>query len=82
MRAARIVGDEAIAIIIEPEEFEEFRQKIGSLGSSGDPTTPMGKLLDRLNKLKAGMEDGLLYESPRDMPEPADPLDGIEVVWA
>ena len=63
MRAARIVGDDAVAIIIEPEEFSALMGEISR--APGSP--PMFALYNKLCLLDEGRQDQLLYEAERDL---------------
>ena len=86
MRSARIVGDEAVAIIIEPEELQAVLTYIGH-STPGDHTLPNGikvahALYAKLVQLTTQTEDQLIYENKRDLPAYAEVEPPIEANWS
>jgi hypothetical protein len=78
MRAARIVGDEAVVIIIEPEELATVADDIGIT----DYTIIRAELVGLLRKLQEHPErvTELVYQDRRDMPRGED-VEVVEVNW-
>lgn len=88
MRTARIVGDEAVALIIEPEELSIVRAYLGAVtpGVNGvvklpGGTTVASALYEHIVRLMGGHQDQLLYENTADLPASVDSGPPIEVNW-